>query len=101
MAPDDGGKPQLAARVLTTTRRRVRNRLASSSTSGVPNLTNHHSSAFRVDRQELSRDDAPTAALPEGFLVDLLKHVFGRVVLQDDDAAAVAPDDDVICKQAF
>lgn len=64
-------------------------------------LTDHHSSAFGVDRQELSRHDAPAAALPEGFLVDLLKHVFGRVVLQDDDATAVAPNDDVICKQAF
>lgn len=61
-------------------------------------LTDHHSSAFGVDGQELSRDDAPAAALPKRLLVDLLKHVLGRAVLQDDDATAVAPDDDVVCK---
>ena len=37
--------------------------------------TDHNSSALWVDGQELSGDDAPAAALPERFLVDLLKHV--------------------------
>ncbi len=37
--------------------------------------TYHNSSAFGVDSQELSGDDAPAAALPKRFLVDLLKHV--------------------------
>lgn len=58
--------------------------------------TNHDSSAFGVDSQELSGDNAPAAALPKRFLVDLLEHVFGRVIFQDDNATTVTSYYDVI-----
>lgn len=38
-------------------------------------LTYHYSSAFWVNSEELSRNDAPATALPKCFLVDLLEHV--------------------------
>lgn len=60
--------------------------------------TDHHSSSFWVDGQELSGNDAPAAALPKCFLVNFLKLIFGRMVLQDDYAAAVASHNDVICR---
>lgn len=59
-------------------------------------LTYHNSSAFWVNGKELSWDDAPAAALSKGFLVDLLKHVFGWVILQDNDTTAVTSNNNVI-----
>lgn len=60
--------------------------------------TDHNSSAFWVDSQELSWNDAPAATLPKGFLVDLLKDVFGWMVFQDDNTATVTSNNNVIYK---
>lgn len=61
--------------------------------------TYHNSSAFWVDSQELPGDNAPAATLPKRFLVDLLKHVFGWMVFQDDNATAVTSNNDVVYKR--
>lgn len=60
--------------------------------------TYHNSSAFWVNSQELSRDNAPAAALPKCLLVDLFKHVFGWLVFQDDNATTVTPHYNVVYK---
>ena len=52
-------------------------------------LTNHDRSAFGVHSQELPGDNASAATLAKSLLVDLLKHVFGGMVLQDDDPTTV------------
>lgn len=63
--------------------------LSCGGTGDVMFYTYHNSSAFWVNSQELSRDNAPAAALPKCFLVNLFKHVFGWVVFQDDNATTV------------
>lgn len=57
------------------------------SLSSLSFFTYHDCSALGVDGEELSRDDATTSTLAKGLLMDLLEHVLGGVVLQDDDAA--------------
>lgn len=52
-------------------------------------FTHHDCPALGVDGKELSRDDATTATLAIGLLMDLLKRVIGGVVLQDHDEARV------------
>lgn len=59
-------------------------------------LTNHNSTAFGVNSKVLPRDDSSAATLPVRFLVDFLKHILGRIVLQDDNTARVGTNNDVI-----
>ena len=49
-----------------------------------------------IDGQILSRYNSPTSTLSKGLHVNSLKAVLDRVVLEDDNPAAVAANDDVV-----
>lgn len=52
--------------------------------------------ALGVDGEELAGDDAAAAGLAEGLLVDLVEAVAVGGVLEDDEAAGVGADDEVV-----
>lgn len=56
----------------------------------------HDGSALGIDGEVLAGDNAAAAGLAEGLLVDLVEAVLVLLVLEDDDAAGVGADDDVV-----
>lgn len=58
--------------------------------------SDHDGSALGIDGEVLSRDYTATAGLAEGLLVDLVEAVLVLLVLEDNDAAGVGADNDVV-----
>lgn len=62
--------------------------------------SDHDSTALGVYRNVLAGDDAAAARLAEGLLVDLVEGILLLVVLEDDDAAGVGANDDIVLLRA-